>query len=128
MRKLHLVLGTSLFVVFLATGYYMHTHFPAAYAGNEAVRYLYRANHIYILLSALLNLALGAHFQAAEGARRHVQTIGSVLLLVSAVLLVAAFYREPPHANPHRPFTGYGIYAVVAGTLAHVGAARRRAA
>jgi hypothetical protein len=128
MRKLHLALGGALFIAFLMTGQYMHAHFPAAYAGNELVRYLYRANHIYILLAGLLNLALGAHLERAPGARRHIQSAGSVLLLVSALLLVVAFYREPPHPNPHRPLTAYGLYAALAGTFVHVVAARRRAA
>jgi hypothetical protein len=128
MRKLHLTLGAVLFVVFLVTGRYMRTHFPAAFAGNEAIRYLYRANHVYILMAALLNLALGAHLAAAAGVRRYLQAAGSVLLLVSAVLLVVAFYREPPLSSPHRPLTGYGMYTALAGTFAHTFAARRRAA
>jgi hypothetical protein len=106
----------------------MRAHFPAAFAENETVRYLYRANHIYILLTALVNLALSAHLQPAAGIRGRIQVAGSVLLTASLVLLVAAFFREPPHPDPHRPFTGFGIYAAVAGVIAHVLAAPRRAA
>ena len=55
-RKLHLIVGLAGVAVFLGTGVYMRTHFPALYAGNEALRYMYRANHVY-LLTALAGVA-----------------------------------------------------------------------
>ena len=52
MRFLHLVVGGIVFVVFLSTGGYMQNRFPGIYHGNEAIRMMFRANHIYILLAS----------------------------------------------------------------------------
>ena len=49
-RRLDLVVGLLTVAVFLGTGLYMKTQFPALYGDNQTVRFLYRANHIYILL------------------------------------------------------------------------------
>ena len=37
--------------MFLATGLCMRAGFPELYGANEALRYIYRANHAYILLA-----------------------------------------------------------------------------
>jgi hypothetical protein len=41
MRRLDLIVGLIGVAVFLGTGVYMRAHFPALYAGNEAVRYTF---------------------------------------------------------------------------------------
>lgn len=45
----------------------MRASFPDLYAGNEAVRYMYRANHIYLLFASVLNLVMGAHLCVTDG-------------------------------------------------------------
>ncbi|MGH2566714.1 MAG: hypothetical protein ACRDGA_00120 [Bacteroidota bacterium] len=53
----HIVIGIATVVVFLGTGLYMRLNFPDLYESNEAIRYLFRANHLYILFAGLLNIA-----------------------------------------------------------------------
>jgi hypothetical protein len=123
LRLFHLWLGWGTFAIFLGTGLYMAREFPEAYRGHDAVRYLYRGNHVYILFAALLNLTLGFRpFDAGEG--RRLQTIASVLVAAAVPLLVSAFFVEPPKASPERPLTLFGIVAAAAGTGLHGLAAR----
>jgi hypothetical protein len=72
MRKLHLIVGLAGVAVFLATGLYMHARFPALYGGNEALRFMYRANHVYLLLASLINVLalLGVAAQVPAAGRR----------------------------------------------------------
>lgn len=120
LRFLHLWLGLAAFAVFLYTGIYMRMHFPEAYRGREIVRYLFRANHIYILFAALLNLTLGFYLSDA-GARgtRTLQMVASLLVAVAAPLLVYAFFIEPPKAPPVRSITLLGVVCAVGGTGLH---------
>jgi hypothetical protein len=126
LRVFHLWLGLAAFAVFLYTGIYMRRQFPEVYAVNEAVRYLFRANHVYILFAALLNLTLG--FQVSDAGRRGkgtLQMMASALVAAAIPLLVYAFFVEPPKASPERPLTVLGIVCAAAGTLLH-GVARWR--
>jgi hypothetical protein len=54
MKRIHLVFGLSVMVVFLLTGQYME------YVHNrllpDGTRVLYRSRHIYLLLAGLINL------------------------------------------------------------------------
>jgi hypothetical protein len=122
----HLWLGWGTFAIFLGTGVYMAREFPEAYRSQEAVRYLFRANHVYILFAALLNLTLG--FRPIDADERgKLQTAASVLVAAAVPLLVSAFFVEPPKASPERPLTLFGIVSAVVGTgLQGVAAALRR--
>jgi hypothetical protein len=126
-RNAHRVIGGALVLTFLATGAYLRMNFPGLYGSNETVRYLYRANHAYILYVGLLNLALGIYFVAdAQRWRRALQRMGSALVLAAAALLIWAFFVEPPRAVPERPRTTFGAIAALSGTLLHlVGGSRR---
>lgn len=126
MRTLHLALGVATLVAFLYTGYYMHSHFPAAYGANETIRYLYRANHIYLLFSGLLNLALGAaRPETGAGWRRRVRVTGSAMVLLAPPILLWSFFVEPPTGRAERPRTLAGVVLASAGAVSQAGARRR---
>jgi len=117
-RALHLLVGVAGVLVFLGTGGYMATHFPAAYSGNEAIRYMYRANHVYILLASLINLAVGIYRRDTRpGWRGGVALTGSALVLAAPLVLIYAFFAEPPHGVPERPVTLIGAAMLAAGVL-----------
>ena len=100
LRKLHFVVGLAGVVAFLVTGAYMRAGFPDLYAANEVLRYLYRSNHVYILLASLVNVALGVHLTAAApGWRATVSMVGSLLALAAPVVLCFAFFFEAPVAD-----------------------------
>src|SRR5688572_7252863 len=127
LRKLHFAVGLAGVVAFLATGAYMRAGFPDLYAANEVLRYLYRSNHVYVLLASLVNVALGVHLAAvAPGWRAMVSRVGSLLALASPVVLCFAFFLEAPVATPERILTLLGVAALAAGIALHVlGGARR---
>lgn len=121
LHKAHKGIGLATVVIFLATGIYMRLNFPDLYHSNGAVRFIYRANHIYILMAGLINLGLGMYLEvSARKWRRRFQITGSTLLLIGPVLLIAAFWLEPQHASPERPFTAFGVFSVALGILAHL--------
>jgi hypothetical protein len=120
LRKLHFAVGLAGVVAFLVTGAYMNAGFPELYAGNEVMRYLYRSNHVYVLLASLVNVALGVHIvPAAPGWRATVSLVGSFLALASPVVLCFAFFFEAPLATPERVWTLAGVVALTAGIALH---------
>jgi hypothetical protein len=125
-RNTHYVIGALTLMLFIVSGQYLGLRYqgfsnPELYGHNEVIRYLYRANHIYLLLPAFINLLLGSYLTLApERGRRIVQYIGSGLLFVSTLLLLVAFIIEPPQASPERPWTYFGLIAVFGGALLHL--------
>jgi hypothetical protein len=120
-RTLHLVVGLAGIVLFLGTGYYMLRGFPELYGTNEPLRYMYRANHIYILLSSLTNVAFGIYLVTAQpGWKSLVSGIGSALTILSPLILSYAFFSEAPKAIPGRFVTGLGVLALFLGVIAHL--------
>jgi hypothetical protein len=118
-RSLHLLIGVGGVLAFLGTGAYMATHFPAAYEGHEAVRYMYRANHVYLLLGSLINLAVGIYRPGTQtGWRGKVTLAGSALLLAAPFVLLAAFFFEAPRGTPERALTFFGVLMLLLGVLA----------
>lgn len=113
-------MGIVTIIIFLGTGVYMRMNFPELYRANEIIRYQFRANHIYILFSGLLNIATGLYEVSNEtGWRRALQTIGTVSLLISPLFLVLAFFIEPMHASPVRPLTFFGVVFSLTGVGFH---------
>jgi hypothetical protein len=119
-RKLHLAIGLAGALAFIVTGAYMRAGFPDLYAANEVLRYLYRSNHVYVLLASLVNVALGLHSTPpARGWRVAVSSIGSLLALAAPVVLCFAFFLEAPVPTPERVLTLIGVVAVTAGIALH---------
>ncbi len=128
MKRLHLILGFIVVVVFLLTGQYMeYVRNPTLPDGE---RVLYRSRHIYILLAGLLNLGIGLYFSyRPRGWRRTLQTIGSVLLFIAPAFLLAGFFYEPTRGPEHTMIAPLGIFAVALGTIFHaIGSFRDRGA
>jgi hypothetical protein len=120
LRRLHLTIGLAGIVAFLATGQYMdlvHDHLSGM---DAARRMLFRSAHIYLLLSSLLNLALGLYL-VDIGARvaRVTQLAGSLLIAAGPLLLLLAFAREPWLSGLDRPYARPALYGTLAGALLH---------
>jgi len=127
MRRLHFIVGLVGIAAFLFTGAYMRSGFPELYAADEVLRYLYRSNHVYLLLASLVNVALGVHLTpSTPGWRARISSIGSLLALASPVVLCFAFFVEAPVPTPERVITQLGVIAVTAGIALHVLAGLRR--
>jgi hypothetical protein len=122
-RRVHFIVGVLAIIAFLGTGVYMRENFPNLYQTNESIRSLFRANHIYILFSSLLNLVLGLYL-SPNGVRwrRTLRRLGSLFLLLAPFLLLWAFINEPPQASPMRPLTFLGVGLAFTGTALHFAA------
>ena len=126
MSRFHRWFGIALTVVFLATGQYMNL---VAHVSELTIgpRVLYRSRHIYVLMTALLHLSLGAYLTSApRGSARVLQQLGSALITLGSGLLVVAFFVDASRANLvplDVVFSPWGIYSVAGGTLLHAIAA-----
>ena len=127
MKKLHLIFGILIFVVFLLTGQYMdrvHNHLEGM---DDGTRLLYRSRHIYILMAAMVHLVLGVYLVPRNVRLAHwMQVIGSSLLGIGTLLLFRAFMTEPLTGILVTPFTHWGMYLLLAGVILHVLSALRR--
>jgi hypothetical protein len=120
LRIAHLTVGSVFLIGFLLSGQYMHWFLGHLQGMSDAPRMLYRSAHIYLLWSAMLNLALGLYVRLSiVSVSRCAQVVGSALILVGPLLLVAAFFYEASLNDLQRPFSRPAIYAAFAGMLAH---------
>ena len=121
LAKVHRRVGVATVLVFLLTGLYMRLRFPELYDHNQVVRFLFRANHIYLLAFGLLNIAVGTYLALGPGGwRRNLQLAGSLLYLAAPVLLLVAFFYEPPQARPERYLTVIGVIVLLVATVCHM--------
>lgn len=117
MKWMHFVAGVAGLLVFLFSGTYMKTHFPDAYATNEVIRFQFRANHVYLLLAALINFHAGlASVNVVSGIRALVEFTAKALVILAPLMLAAAFFIEPAHGIAARPMSFYGVVMLLAGT------------
>lgn len=122
MHNFHYIIGFTFLVLFLATGGYLNSNFPELYGENEVMRFMYRSNHIYILMAALINLGLGSYLRYSFNSKIKVaQKFGGVLVLSAPFILFAAFFVEPIGMLVDRPITFWGILALLIGVVVHAG-------
>jgi hypothetical protein len=117
----HRGVGVATIAAFIGTGIYLKLRGPDLFETDEMVRYIYRANHVYILFAGLLNLSVGAYLcMHARRWRRNLQVAGSIMLLIAPVILVLAFVYEPGSASPQRPMTSAGVMLLFLAILCHL--------
>lgn len=120
MKRLHLWIGAIALFIFLLTGQYMEYLEVRTNALGETARVMFRSRHIYLLLAGLVNLGVGAYFNYRErGWQRHLQLVGSALVVTAPVLMLAAFFAEPGVPGLKRHFTLPAVVILSAGTLLH---------
>ena len=120
LKGLHLIIGLLALVTFLLTGQYMRYHIHHLMEADDRLRFSLRGNHIYILLSALINLGLGAYLHLSFVRwKAYAQRIGSLLVLAATVLIVLAFFFESK-ASLERPYTFWAAVMFIAGTTLHI--------
>lgn len=121
LSKIHRITGITILLVFLGTGVYMRATFPDMYQSNEVIRYLFRANHVYILFSGLLNMVMGMYVSFSEiNRKKMLQRGGSWALILSTFVFILAFFLEPPQASPMRPITFAGVALSLGGVILHL--------
>lgn len=120
MKPVHKYFGLATVIVFLLTGLYMRFGFPGLYEEAEVIRFTFRANHVYILLAGLINVTLGIYMSVHHQSwKRHLQSIGSVFILMAPILLIVAFFYEARSGLPERYMTSIGIFSLFIGVICH---------
>ena len=121
MKKAHLIFGVLIVVGFLLTGQYMDKFYNHLDGMPDGPRLLYRTRHIFILLSGLLNLGIGAYFtRRIQPWRRTLQLLGSLLIFTASLLFLIAFFYEPNLPDLHTPLSHWGTYTIATGAVLHV--------
>jgi NhaP-type Na+/H+ or K+/H+ antiporter len=119
LRTIHLLIGLLGIAIFLLTGQYMRHFIHGAMEQSDRLRFSTRANHVYILMSALLNLSLGSYFRLSVIRwRAWLQIIASSLIIIALGVLIGAFFYEPKDGL-HRPLTTPAIIASLTGVALH---------
>jgi hypothetical protein len=95
MKKLNLIVGLILLLIFLGTGYQLATQIKPVHFSNPIVRMEARANHIYILFIALLNILSFRNKTVALGRGSIlIEYFSRGLLIISGTFAVYAFVFE----------------------------------
>ena len=93
---MHLLVGILGVLAFVFTGQVLKHHDPPMHTLSHEVRLMYVSRHIYLMGAAVVNLVLGLYLRMQPlGWRRALQYVGSILILLSAALLLVAFFTEP---------------------------------
>jgi hypothetical protein len=127
MRKLHLIFGLIMVVIFLLTGQYMVFRLHGMLGMPDTARMLYRSRHIYLLLGALVNLSLGLYLSISQVHwRMMVQRLGSLLIILSPLLFLAGFFRDTTRGDLDVPLSKWGAVSILGGSIFHLIAAARQ--
>ena len=122
MRRVHFIIGLLGVIAFLLTGQFMKHHHPSMEELSAEVRMMYVSRHIYLLGASLVNAVLGIYLQLhPRGWRRVLQQIGSVVILLSPLTLLIAFFAEPAFGLAGRSWRSYfGLIGLFAGVMMHI--------
>jgi len=120
LRVIHLVVGFAGLIAFVASGVYMAWVHAGLQGMPDGPRLFYRSAHIYLLWGALLNLLLGCYLARLErGVLRHVQSLGSLLILAGPFMLAASFFAERHNPELDRPVGQLAIFLALGGVALH---------
>lgn len=121
MKRLHLIIGVVVFIVFLVTGRFMRLDFPDKEVISQELRILMRSRHIYILFSAFLHLLLGFYLLINQQMwKKLLQISGSILLIFSSVFLIYGFVYETYSVKNFSEISRLGIYMSLGGIAFHL--------
>lgn len=119
LRAIHFAAGLILLFVFPLTGAYLRFRVPHLMQESDRFRFAMRGNHIYILLFGLTHLMLGAYLrQVTPKWFSRFQLMGSALLILSAAIVVVAFFYEAK-TGLERPYIFAAMVMALAGGLLH---------
>ena len=83
---------------------------------DHGTRMMYRSAHVYLLLTALTNLVMGAYLERHDRiVMRIIQFVGSIMLLLSPLGFLVAFFVEPAPERLDRPITLISVVFAILG-------------
>lgn len=96
----------------------MAAGFPEINQDDYGMRMMFRSAHVYILMSALVNLVMGCYLKLQDQpAARRVQLFGSLLVLITPAIFLVAFFVEPAVGRVDRPIVLAGVAALGIGVI-----------
>ncbi|MEO6097651.1 MAG: hypothetical protein ABIW76_19135 [Fibrobacteria bacterium] len=115
-RKFLLLYGLALIFGFAMTGQYLKHVVKPGFGDDIVHRMMARANHIYLLFIGLL-ITASALVDDPSRPRLIVlaMRLGRAVLILSSVLLIAAFFREHSGALHDRVLNRYGCISALTG-------------
>lgn len=118
----HWLVGLLTLIAFPLTGAYMRR--VAAVPHLDSVpRLIFRSRHLFLLLAAVVNLAL-----SSTQPTRVAQRVASALIMVSPAMLIAAFFTDPTRGLRSSPIFHFAMYSMfAAGVLLAIANRPRRA-
>jgi hypothetical protein len=121
-RRIHLIIGLLGVIAFLLTGQVMTHHYPRMEGLSAEVRMMYVSRHIYLLGASLVNIVLGLYLQVhPRGWRRVLQQVASVVIFLSPLSLLIAFFAEPAFGLAGRSWRSFfGLIGLFAGVMTHI--------
>jgi len=121
LKRAHLTVGWLTLAAFAASGMYLRDTAPGIYLSDQVSHMMFVANHIYILMAGIANVAIGRYVvEATDFRARWMQGLGMGLMMAASGVLIYAFTLEPMLGSMERPRTALGVYLLAAGTLLHV--------
>ncbi|MEX0288213.1 MAG: hypothetical protein AB3N14_03810 [Flavobacteriaceae bacterium] len=110
LKQINIVFGFTLFVGFLATGYYLKEFFTPVHLDEHVMRMQIRASHIYILLISLLNMvSFKCELKSNHKFSKYLEFWFRFLLILSGIFAVVAFFKEHTGDLNERSWTFYAI-------------------
>ena len=106
--RVHWLVGALALLVFALTGQYMLRVAGVPQLENVP-RLLYRSRHLFLMMSAVANLALAGSLPATIA-----QRIASLLVLLSPFVLTAAFLIDPSRGTQSSQIFHFAMYGVFA--------------
>ena len=120
LKKIHFYGGILLLIIFILSGQYMQHGFNRLQDMSSLERMIFRAEHIFLLFSALLHLAIGTYFTSHSAKpQKYIQAFSSLLMFGASALLLFSFFEEMPTTEIERSFSRMGLYLMLAGVSLH---------
>jgi hypothetical protein len=116
----HRLLGLAAVALFLVTGLIMRRQHLELLSVDSGLRMLFRSRHVYLLFSGLVNVTVGLGFVLPSSGRgSRFALSGSILMLLSPLLLAAAFFLEPMASGRAGRLSALGVFVAFLGVGAY---------
>lgn len=120
LKRLHFFGGISFLLIFIYSGGYMDTNYNHLEGMEDIQRMIFRAEHIYLLLSSLIHISLGTYITTfQQKGLQYGQFFASFLMFAASTLFILNFFTNMPTDILERPLSRNGLYLILAGVVIH---------
>lgn len=121
MKKINLIFGLILLVLFVLSGQYMQHFFKPSFENELVMRMQIRASHIYLVFVAALNvMSFRVHLNDHSIIFQGLDVLFRSALILSGVLVFVSFWFEHTGDLVERKFTVYAVEVFLVGMVTMV--------